>query len=181
LPVFLSGKVIHKKTDYALSFSDCHPDVQPVYESASHTAVGQQLSQMSDDYTGTLALLASAEVKRNGGSSVDAQAQLFMWLAAGITSLRRLRSCCRPGVYAQKRLPLVGWTVIGHVWEVYIAFERDEVTGAVQITGPIEGAGGDTRSVEGVFKLLNMVSVIKKYGKETYWPWLKADCLDAIV
>lgn len=182
LPVWQNNTFTYKKADYALSFSNTHPDLQPVYQAFRKQPIAQHLSQMDDRYTGDLAMLAGVEVKRNGGNGQDAQAQLFLWLAAGITSLRLLRTCRKEGSYAMKRLPLVGWTVVGHRWETYIAFEREaySVSGDVEIIGPITGANGDTRTIEGVFKLINLVKVVKQYGQDMYWPWLKHELIDVL-
>ena len=130
---------------------------------------------MSDDYTGKLAMLAGVEVKRDGGNGPEALAQLSMWLAAGITSLSRLRNCQKDHMPSQKRLPLMGWTVVGHRWETYIAYEKEPHH--VQIFGPIGSISADTSSYYGVFKLMDMIEKMKEYGKQTYWPWLLEDVL----
>ena len=182
LPIWQNNTFTYKKADYALSFSNTHPDLQPVYQELQKQAVARHLSQMDDKYTGEIAMLAGVEVKRSGGNEQDAQAQLFLWLAAGITSLRLLRTCRKEGSYETKRLPLFGWTVVGHIWEIYIAVERDacSISGAVDIIGPITGANGDTRTIEGVFKLIKLVKVVKQYGQDLYWPWLKHELLDVL-
>lgn len=182
LPIWQNNTFTYKTADYALSFSNTHPDLQPVYQELKKQPVARHLSQMDDRYTSDIAMLAGVEVKRSGGNGQDAQAQLFLWMAAGITSLRLLRTCRKESSYATKRLPLVGWTVVGHIWEIYIAVERDacSVSGAVDIIGPITGANGDTRTIEGVFKLIKLVKVVKQYGQDLYWPWLKHELIDVL-
>ena len=182
LPIWQNNTLTYKKADYALSFSHTHPDLQPVYQQFQKQAVARHLSQMDDRYTGEIAMLAGVEVKRSGGNGQDAQAQLFLWLAAGITSLRLLRTYYKEDSYATKQLPLVRWTVVGHIWEIYIAVERDacSISGAVDIIGPITGANGDTRTIEGVFKLIKLVKVVKQYGQDLYWPWLKHKLIDIL-
>lgn len=69
---------------------------------------------------------------------------------------------------------------MGHIWEIYIAVEHDAVSGAVDIIGPISGARGDTETIEGVLKLIKLVKVVKQYGQDLYWPWLKHDLIDVL-
>ena len=99
---------------------------------------------MDDTYTGDVAMLARVEVKRSGENGRDAQAQLFLWLTAGIISLRLLIICRKEGSYTTNRLALIGWTVVGHIWEIYIAVERGacSISEAVEIIGPITSEWG---------------------------------------
>jgi hypothetical protein len=93
-----------------------------------------------------MAIFADAEVKEAGGSYTEATVQLGTWAAAGLEKTARLanaaRAVARPAVtenedYSDvnpnpaeydvtRMMPLVGWTVVGHVWSLHISYkERD--------------------------------------------------------
>ncbi|KAL9627355.1 MAG: hypothetical protein Q9164_007629, partial [Protoblastenia rupestris] len=180
LPVFQGDTITPKKTDFALPFSPQHPTINQQY-AALNIGEGINLSHMADDYTRRLAMLAGAEVKRDGEKESEAEAQLFTWLAAAIVSIRKLRSTLhtseipaagpsetstpqsQPFISQAQalldeeqvlsdQLPLLGWTIVGHQWQLYIAYSvYDNPAGPIRIVGPLDEyfPGANTSSLLG--------------------------------
>lgn len=125
------GPIAQKKTDYGLAFSPRHDRIGPVYEKVSFSGRFVSLSQMTDTYTQMLAILLGVEVKANYGNEVEAQTQLAVWLAAGLKHRRDLAKAATGGASAMDDVPMLGWTVIGHRWDLYMAFIEDSSTGDI--------------------------------------------------
>lgn len=136
---------------------------------------------MTDSCTRHVCMLAGIEVKRAAGKIEEAQAQAFTWLGAGIISLNKLRGSLENRPENGKRLPLFGWTVVGHKWEAYMAYDCGPPSAGVQIVGSIQSLNGSTENIANVFHLLKVLHLVKQYAKDTYWPWLKADLLDPLL
>ncbi|KAM0800600.1 hypothetical protein BDR22DRAFT_789637, partial [Usnea florida] len=112
-----------KKTDWALSFSPRHPDIELQYEALDAGGKGPRLSQMINDATSKLILYSATEVKVPGGNKSEARAQLFIWLQTGVSRLRQLLTKVSNGTLDPRpTLPLIGWTAVGGDWQLYIAF-----------------------------------------------------------
>lgn len=135
LPRTSKGGTFQKKTDYALAFSDNHESVKPFYEQVSFGGCTAALSQMSDVYTRMLAMMVGIEVKAAyGGSDVEAQSQLAIWIAAGLKSRRTLTEQALSDATVMDRVPIMGWMVVGHRWELYLGFVENGETGDVVST-----------------------------------------------
>ena len=164
-----------KKTDWALSFSSRHPDVKLQYQALAADGKAPKLSQMNNDLTSKLVLYSAVEVKVPSGNESEAQAQLFTWFQAGVSRLRQLLKKIATGngtLDSGPTLPLVGWTVIGTRWELYVAYgdgndERDDVF----VVGPFALCQCQLNNDFGVFKLLRLIDRVKHWGREYYWPW----------
>ena len=107
------------------------------------------------------------------GREKEGQAQLFTWFQAGVTRLRKLLNIVGSGTpTAESTLPLLGWTVVGERWELYMAIgEGNEATDPVLIIGPFRECQCDTTSFFGVFKLLQLMERVKDWARDVYWPW----------
>lgn len=156
-----------KKADFALAFSPLHPEVEQKYKSmADRYGARPPLSQMNDDYTQSLALIAGAKVKGRGGNELEGNGQCFQWLGAGVQKLRSMIDT------NETTYPLLGWVIVGSKWELYMAVglgnrPKDEIS----VFGPLEGCAVDTRSPFGAFKLLRLMERVKDWARHVYWPW----------
>lgn len=122
-----TSQSFQKKADIALGFSPSHPDVAPALRSFTQSNPDVAISQMLDTFADEVPLACGIEVKRNGGDSCEASAQLGLWCAAG---LERLRTLCldldTEGLHQEDLPPMVGWTVVGHEWKLCISWkDRD--------------------------------------------------------
>ena len=162
-----------KKTDWALSFSPTHSDVKSQYDALKSNGNAPALSQMNNLATSKLILYSAAEVKIPSGNGSEAKAQLFTWFQAGISRLRKLLKKIGNGTpAADPTLPLLGWTVIGERWELYMAIGNcNQEADSITIIGPCTECNCSTLSYFGVFKLLQLMEKIKDWAREVYWPW----------
>lgn len=162
-----------KKTDWALLFSPNHLEVQRQYNALESNGNPPTLSQMNNLYTSKMILYSGIEIKVPNGNGSEAKAQLFTWFQAGISRLRKLLKKIGNGTPAtDPTLPLLGWTVIGERWELYMALgdgngEADPIT----ILGPFPTCQCITRNYPGAFGLLRLMEKIKDWAREVYWPW----------
>jgi hypothetical protein len=87
---------------------------------------------MNDTYTRILAMMVGVVVKpAYGGSEVEAQYQLAIWIAAGLKSRRLLTVDAIGDISGMDNIPLFGWTVVGPRWELYFGLVNDSETGKV--------------------------------------------------
>lgn len=107
-----------KRIDYMLVFNFAHSTVGQYYDQISFDGLGIPVSQMGDAHTKRLATFCGIEVKRES-QDTEARAQLATWMAAGFSRIRALEALA--GTAPQDLKPLLGWTVLGHVWTLYIA------------------------------------------------------------
>lgn len=152
-----------------MSFNAAHPDVNKKYEQIGGSG-RPNLSQMSNISTSKLTLYLGAEVKIYGGDEVEAKGQLFTWLGTGIIKTRQLL-IKMDKVTKDYTQPLIGWTIVGHEWKLYITVGMgNEWQDEIGIYGPIKACNVDTSGYLGVFKLLRLTERIKLWARETYWP-----------
>ena len=158
-----------KKTDWALIFSPDHPDVERQYDALT----SQDLSQMNNNETSKYIMYSATEIKTPTGSPSEAKAQLFTWFQTGVTRLRKLLKKVGNGIpTADSTQPLLGWTAIGQLWDVYMAVGNgNQETDPIIIIGPFASCHCDTTTYFGVFNLLQLIERIKKWARERYWPW----------
>ena len=161
-----------KKTDWALSFSPEHPDVEPEYEALNTEKRAPKLSQMNNELTASLILYSATEIKIPRGNETEARAQLFTWFQAGVSRLRQLLKKVDEGISDPRpTLPLVGWTVTGDRWEFYIAFgDGNNEEDPVIILGPMRPLLCQMVTYFDVFKLLRLIERMKHWARTIYWP-----------
>jgi len=85
------------------------------------------LSPMTDTYTSTIPLVSAVEIKRDGQRSEDAQLQLGTLQAASLAHIHS--TFVREDGMLPIAPPQIGWTVIGHLWAMYITW-RDTDDGS---------------------------------------------------
>ena len=92
---------------------------------------------MNDTYTRMLAMFAAAKVKAEGGNEMEAKTQLVLWMAAGLRHRQELlQEVAVEDVTAVDEVPMFGWIVVGHRWDLYIGFVEDRKSGAVVSFSP---------------------------------------------
>jgi len=77
---------------------------------------------MSDAYTEKLALFAGVEVKMSGAGDLEAKVQLALWMAAGLQCREQLLQKAGEEKTTMDKVPLFGWTVVGHQWDLYVGY-----------------------------------------------------------
>lgn len=77
------------------------------------------LSQMTDTYTEGIPIACGIEVKQSGGNHDEAVMQYGIWATAGLAKAEELFN----GAILQQ--PLLGWTVIGHNWALYMSWKLE--------------------------------------------------------
>ncbi|KAJ9634223.1 hypothetical protein H2199_009053 [Coniosporium tulheliwenetii] len=129
------------------------------------------------------ALEGGLEVKQAGGDNKEAQAQLSIWLAAGLEHMWRLGNSAKKEPYPIESLqPMVGCTIVGHDWHTHIAFKvTEDQRDKTRVIGPINLLVANTRDYYGIFKLIDLIKRVTKHAEAVYWPWLRDDILKPLV
>ena len=118
-------------------------------------------------------MYSATEIKTPSGSGSEAKAQLFTWFQTGFARLRKLLKRVGNGTpTADSTQPLLGWTAIGEVWDVYMAIgDGNQESDPIIIIGPFETCRCTTNSYFGAFRLLQLIERVKDWARERYWPW----------
>lgn len=172
-----------KKADFALSFSPQHPDIRTHYDQMEIPGhEGPTLSQMTDICTSQLGLYLGAEVKKSGGNENEAKGQLFTWLGSGIIKQRQLLSqTASSQPIPETTMPLVGYTIVGYRWEFYVAYGYgNKAKDDIHILGPLPELNIGTSSYLQAFRLLQFDERVKKWAKDTCWPWFRDNIMEPL-
>ncbi|KAG8622914.1 hypothetical protein KVT40_009231 [Elsinoe batatas] len=163
-------KMFDKRTDFALAFDIESPRVQAMQQSCrisgSHDAL--PLSHMNDSFTQTLPLFAPIEVKRQGGSSEDAEVQLAVWQASAI---RHKLGFLTGDVFCMDQIdnglaPQISWTIIGHDWTPYLSwYDFDDGMHMIPITGLRLG----TRNRATLLGLVAVFEEVWRWATDVHW------------
>lgn len=105
---------------------DDNDDVRRVYENFRSNNNGATLSPMTDAYTSGVALACAIELKEAGGKATEAGMQLAVYHAAILWKIQELINMRRRTPMSEEEVEklvpsLLGWTVIGHRWSLYIS------------------------------------------------------------
>lgn len=77
---------------------------------------------------------------------------------------------------------MIGHTVVGHIWDTYMACDLEtDGERVVRMVGPLIGLSASTASMHDIFKLLALVESAKVYARDVYWPWLKKPVLEPLL
>ena len=78
---------------------------------------------MTDPYTETIPMACGIKVKGLGGNRDEAIVQYGIWAAVGLAKVKELVD------EATVLQPVLGWTVVGHDWILYMSWklESEEV------------------------------------------------------
>ncbi|KAF2730189.1 hypothetical protein EJ04DRAFT_49161 [Polyplosphaeria fusca] len=127
LPTDSAGLTVYKKADFVLAFSGDDDDtVHQVYENFKSNNKGATLSPMTEAYTSGLALACAIELKEAGGKATEAEMQLAVYHAAMLWKMKELINMRRKSPMNEEEVErmvpsVMGWTVIGHKWSLYIS------------------------------------------------------------
>ncbi|GAB7356538.1 hypothetical protein MBLNU459_g7280t1 [Dothideomycetes sp. NU459] len=161
------SQLFDRKTDLAIAFDPRHARVRDLRRSLRSIT---EASHMSDTYTSTVPLVGAVEIKKYGGNVQEAEVQLGIWHAAALN--HQHTTFVRPDGKHPTCPPQIGWTIIGHSWNVYISW-KDASTGNVTVRGPYLAAHGTTATYRGIFTLLSCLRVIFDWWLHVYWPAFK--------
>lgn len=168
LPIY--SRSDHERPDIISKGSDIALAIVPAKGSPARTILNKacrrhwSLSQMMDVHTSSFPLVCGIEVRDKDGHANEAVARLAIWTAAGLKYLRGITAIPAPSL-----LPFLGWTVIGHQWNLYIIWLKSDVE--LVVLGPIFTSW--TSSYLGIFKLFHIMEKINDWMKTVYWPWLE--------
>ena len=122
LPQSCNGESpLDKNIDYGLAFRPESSGFASLYQQTSMRD-NICLCQMNDLYTEKMVLMAGLEVKPARGAELEATVQLALWLAAGLSCRSQLLAAVGTNAKAMDTVPLLGWTVVGHEWKLYMAY-----------------------------------------------------------
>ena len=137
---------------------------------------------------------------------MEATAQIALWLAASLLCREQLLVAVDPDRRrAMGHLPLLGWTVVGHNWSLYLTYMEGLTDNSDRVVvrrrlyfllhtllslwlrsyadsiylkrvlEPIDGLVMHTRSIYHIFKLGELIRRIKWWESESYWSTLQSD------
>ena len=107
-----------------MAFSDDDPDTNELYMKVFRAHPKLCISQTKDATVGHLAQLSAFEVKSPDSTYNAASIQLATWWAAGLEKMRQLARQPVETSEDDELLPFVGCTVVGHHWDLHIAFKK---------------------------------------------------------
>ncbi|KAG9249477.1 uncharacterized protein F5Z01DRAFT_631660 [Emericellopsis atlantica] len=168
LPQYKPRDAPSKMVDFCLAIRPRLPE-----DLANVDAIRKQRPGDSINHTdwGTLSkhpIAISVETKRHGEQYDAALLQIATWHSA---QWRSLRWGCR-NLRAIEFL--AGIIVQGHDWQ-FVASTLGENDIAVVLRPPLQL--GDTRSEQGIYKLLVSLQRLRQWAEESYWPAFKSDLL----
>jgi len=127
LSISTSRLTVSKKADFVLAFcGDDNDDILEVYENFKSNNKGAALSPITDAYTSGLTLACAIELKEAGGKATEVEMQLAVYHAAMLWKIKELINMGRETSMDEEEVEslvpsVVGWSVIGHKWSLYIS------------------------------------------------------------
>ncbi|KAH8727357.1 hypothetical protein GQ44DRAFT_770367 [Phaeosphaeriaceae sp. PMI808] len=177
LSIGTSGLTVSKKADFMLAFcGDNDDDVRKIYENFKSDNKGVALSPMADAYTSGLALACAIELKEAGGKATEAEMQLAVYHAAMLWKMRELinmgRKMPMDEAEVERLVPsVVGWTVIGHKWSLYISSLLPD--NSIMCHGPFDGLHASTSTRHGILLLLSLLKRVVVMASNMLWPAMR--------
>ena len=126
-----------KKVDLAIAFSDTESQFGWIYDEAKNRNDDIALCQTEDASFRRLSQFGAVEVKSPDGSYYESSVQLAIWLAAGLEKSRQLTELARINTSQPESgtrdkgaslLPYLGISVVGHVWNLHVAWKSADGT-----------------------------------------------------
>ncbi|OXV06132.1 hypothetical protein Egran_06100, partial [Elaphomyces granulatus] len=138
-----------KKINYVLTLKSDDDRAESAFEKMENPAECS-LNQTTDDFHRRSLIAVNIEVKREHG--IDPLVQLGIWSAAGFKK-RKLNGD------DDEAFPMPGLTVVGHVWELYIAFMNEKEQ--VALLGPFHI--GCTDTYFGIFQIIASLTALAEW------------------
>lgn len=156
-----------KMVDFCLAIQPNAED-QRLIDSVRRIRPGESINHTDWGRLRKHPIAVSIETKRFGDQFDAALLQIATWHSSQWRSLR----------WGDKSLPsiefLPGIIIQGHDWE-FIATTMGADGVATIFKPPLQI--GNTRSEEGIYKLLISLQQLKRWAEESYWPAFEADVL----
>ncbi|KAF2022101.1 hypothetical protein BU24DRAFT_417753 [Aaosphaeria arxii CBS 175.79] len=177
LPRDKSGKAVSATVDLVLAFSgNTDSNVRQVYENHRSGSFDATLSPMTDVYTGRLLHACAIQVEAHGGKPMEAEMRLAVYHAAMLRKMQETIIMTWEGIdidaEAERLIPsMVGWTVIGHKWSLYISSLLPD--GSILCQGPFDELEASTSTRQGVLLLLDLVERVATMSSEILWPIMR--------
>ncbi|KAH8689778.1 hypothetical protein GQ44DRAFT_833075 [Phaeosphaeriaceae sp. PMI808] len=176
LSIGTSGLTVSKKADFVLAFCGDNDDVRRIYENFKLHNKGVALSPMADAYTSGLALACAIELKEAGGKATEAEMQLAVYHAAMLWKMRELINMGRKRPMDEEEVErlvpsVVGWTVIGHKWSLYISSLLPD--NSIICQGPFDGLHTSTSTRHGILLLLILLERVVAMASNMLWPTMR--------
>ncbi|CAI6336976.1 unnamed protein product [Periconia digitata] len=174
LSIDISGLAVSKKADFVLAFcGDDNENISKVYENFRSDNKGATLSPMTDAYTSGTALACAIELKEAGGKATEAEMQLAVYHAAMLWKIRELVNMRRERPMEEKEIEslvpsVLGWTVIGHKWSLYISSLLPD--NSIMCQGPFDGLHTSTSTRHGILLLFNLLRRVTAVASDMLWP-----------
>lgn len=113
---------ISRKVDYSFVFCIRERNIKKKYFNFIQSQPDVPMGHTTDPFGRHLAYFSGVEVKQAGGDATEALVQLSIWLSAQLEKLLQLSQRQGKSLEESQLPPVVGWTVVGHQWNLYMAF-----------------------------------------------------------
>ncbi|CAK4019453.1 Hypothetical predicted protein [Lecanosticta acicola] len=159
---------LQKKSDVAITYSPLSPAIRELRAEMIKQDVG--MSHFSDAFTEFVPVGFLVEVKSQSGSMDEAELQIAVCAAAAIAYLDLLRPAEQDT--PQEKPPVtLGWTVCGHDWKLWIAWQGEEK--AVHVRGINLGSALGSIGTSGLGNIFALICVLRRaiqWLDEEYMP-----------
>jgi hypothetical protein len=138
-------------------------------ERARYNNVGPPSINQTSDFVNFTPLFANFEVKKRHVNK-DPLIQLAAWIAAEFNK-RKIEG------YSLE-MPVFAIAIDGDLWELYIVYAENGLAEDYRLNflGPFDI--GHTKTLPGVFRIVNMLCSLSKWGLGTYRKWIEEEILD---
>lgn len=154
---------------------DDNDDIRRVYENFKSNNKGAALSPMTDAYTSGLTLACAIELKEAEGKATEVDMQLAVYHAAMLWKIKELINMGRETSMDEEEVEslvpsVVGWSVIGHKWSLYISSLLPDSN--IMYQGPFDGLQASTSTRHGIL-LLNLLKRVAVMASNMLWPAMR--------
>lgn len=122
LPQIPCSVRISRQVDYSFVFSIRERNIKKKYSDFVQAQPDVPMGHTADPFGRHLVYFSGVEVKQAGGDATEALVQLSIWLSAQLEKLLQLSKRQGKSLEESQLPPVVGWTVVGHQWNLYMAF-----------------------------------------------------------
>ncbi|KAH6675902.1 hypothetical protein B0J14DRAFT_373878 [Halenospora varia] len=190
-PIYLSRDAkdasLNKRADLALAASRDHIEIASLLDKFETENPDFTLSHLVDAYTSGVPVLCGIEVKTSGGDGDEALTQLGIMSAAALAKHAELllRNADMGRTSDCEVPPFLGWTVVGHRWDLYISWQAMgtglDVAGGISVLGPWPVFTGSTVSHQDIFKLVKLIKTVVQWIEDKQLEWFKRVILGNVV
>ncbi|KAK7224715.1 hypothetical protein V2G26_012718 [Clonostachys chloroleuca] len=173
IPNYVPSAVQSRKVDFCIYIEPSNASEEYVVEAIS--TLRESLPASAFNHTnypplGGRPIVCSIETKRTDGKWKDAKAQLGTLLAAHWGFLRRLVISQQQSQQLPDFLP--GIIAHGHEWHLLLS----TIEGQKIIIWETEVVVS-TRNLQGVYQIICLLQLLRRWAIDVYWPWLRGSVL----